>query len=187
MNALIDAIGGTPTAGLLIVAGLLIAPTTVVAAAFWYRLTNGRVTRALELAMTGQAHEARIEARKSGRALSPLLHALSGEPAPPRSRSLFLDVLLCGVAIAPSFAMIMHGLTEKPAQPDETIALTTALMVGFALVIPASAIATLTIIHLAIRSARSVRSACVKIIARNTRSLIEAGDLRNTAPPGGWM
>jgi hypothetical protein len=167
----------------LVAAGLAVMAIAVFISVLTYRSQRVALVRLVELALEGQQHEARIRARKSGRAVAPLLAVLSGEPVPPPSRSVLGDVSLATICFLPAMALPIYGAAAiEPGQGPDVLALASALMLGLVLMLPISSACAVLVIHLGAETSRAVRSACVKLLAERAREVVSA-ELKSTLPP----
>lgn len=184
MNPLLSALSQANPPATMLGVGVLVVIIAVFASLVLFRAHRTAVARLVDLIMTGQAHEARIRARAGGAAVKPILAALSSEPGRPKKRSPAMDVALVALCVAPALLLPLHGLNEiRTAAPDQVVPLTAWVMITFVVMLPTSLVGALVIIHIGVRNARTLRAACVNILARQVHAVVE-GDLRNTAPPG---
>lgn len=149
----------------------LTAGGLVVALWFWaaaiYRLhaTRKRLDRLVDLARRGRADEARVEARKVGAPLAPLLESLNGRINPPSSRRLAFDLARVLILVGFPAGLLAYGhFTAQTGDPAERIAVVQGLFVGLALLVPASLIAATAVVMSSQRCGRALRGACFRVL-----------------------
>lgn len=164
----------------LVLAGLSIIAAAVFIAALLYRSTISTVGRLVALVLEGQPHEARIRARRYGGNVRAVLDALGGGPVAPPQFAMLREIILAAVCLLPALALPIYGVAALDGPPrPETVPLTAALMVGFALLLPASLFGAVVIIHLGTRAVEYTRAACIKVLAQQIRAM----DDRSSSAP----
>ncbi len=164
----------------LVLAGLSIIAASVFIAILLYRSTVSTVSRLVHLVVKGQPHEARVRARRYGGNVRAVLDTLGGAPVTTPPRALWRELALAAVCILPAVALPVYGMAalEGPPRPD-TVPLAASLMVGFAILMPASVISAVGIVHLGARALHHTRAACIQVLAVQIRAM----DDRATIPP----
>jgi hypothetical protein len=170
LSAVLDALGASLPTATLLAAGLAVIFVSATVASLLYRTQLDRAAHLLGLALGGQAHEARVRARRYGAAMAPLLASLSGQPAPAGSPGRAQDLALAFVCLVPTLALPVYGLAAIRRVPtDQVLPLVVALLVGFAALLSASTIGATVVLHLGVRRSRAIRAACLKAEAQARR------------------
>ncbi|MEQ9501130.1 MAG: hypothetical protein RIT81_29955 [Deltaproteobacteria bacterium] len=174
MNALVTMFFGHPATVALVILSLV----AMGGVTFWSfrrsRRLSDKATHLLYLALDGRADEARIQARQESRELRPVLDALGGEATPISARPLIQDAVAVAALTVLPMVMIAYGfgvLTDP--ESAKKIEASTALLVGIAVLIPIGVAAIVTILEMSRRSARDIRGACITLLARSVKTVVE--------------
>jgi hypothetical protein len=169
---MIETLLGSKVIAGLIAGGLLAILGALISAVVFHRITAGAVSRLTELVSGGDTREARVQARNAGSALSPFLEALKGEPITPVPRPILRDTVLVAIALSPPLLLPLIGELLLDAAGASSAALAASVLIGMALLLPASLVSVVWIIHLGVRSSRAVRAACVVLLASQVRAAV---------------
>jgi hypothetical protein len=170
---LIESILQAPISLILLFAGLAVIGAIVLL----HNARTDKVVRVaedlLQLAKEGRSDEARIRARRAGRALQPVLDALGGDVVPPPRRSMVYDSPWVLLIACPVMAFVAYGLSQLRVSGETRIHVATALLFGTAVLLPAAFAAAIAIFEISRRASRSVRGACITLLAQNVRSAVD--------------
>ena len=173
MTPLIDSVLHAPASLVLLLAGLLVIIGFVVL----HLMRTERIVHVaddlLELAQEGRADEARIRARKAGKTMQPVLDALAGEVVPPPRRSMMRDSPWLLLIAAPVMAFVLYNLVQLREAGEARVHVATVLLVGTAILLPASFAAAIAIFEISRRASRSVRGTCITLLAENVKGSVD--------------
>jgi hypothetical protein len=173
VTSLIDSILQAPLSMVLLVAGLSVIGAIVLL----HNMRTEKVVRVaddlLQLALEGRADEARIRARRAGKAMQPVLDALGGDVLPPPRRSMLRDSPWLALIAAPVLAFVLYSLAELRVKGETRIHVATALLFGTAILLPAAFAASIAVFEISRRASRSVRGTCITLLAQNVKSSVD--------------
>lgn len=173
MTALIHSVLSATVPMVLLGVGLLAIAGIVV----WHaRRTNRIVELAdelLNLAMDGRADEARIRARRSGRAVRSVLNVLGGDVEPPHRRGMLEDTPWVLLVALPVLTFVTYSLLTLGGEGETRIQAATALLFGTSLLLPAAFAASISIFEISRRATRAVRGTCISLLAQNVKAAVD--------------
>lgn len=125
------------------------------------------------LAIDGRSDEARIRARKSGRAMKAMLDVLGGEVAAPPRRAMVREAPWIVAIALPVAVFVSHGLRSFGDDGETRIRAATAMLLGTALLLPSAFACSIAVFEVSRRATRAVRGACVALLAQNVKAAID--------------
>ncbi|MCK6551494.1 hypothetical protein L6R52_37000 [Myxococcota bacterium] len=155
-------------------AGALGMIAAAVAVAVRQRKLNDTATRLVELALGGRADEARIQARNESSELAPVLEALGGELAAPKTKLPLITWIVLAVIPLPTLALALYARQLVGAVDASSLALVSSVLQGVAILAPVSITVAYTVVAVARAGQRSIRGACVTLLAKNVKAAVDA-------------
>lgn len=126
------------------------------------------------LAQDGRPEEARVEARALGKALRPLLDALSGDLTAPSPRAWLDNAIAVTVMHLPSLLLVAYGATSvRSAEMQSRLPSTVAFFVALAIVWPIALASSVAFIVQSRRSARALRATCIALVAKGVKAQVD--------------
>jgi hypothetical protein len=162
-----------PIAAIVLI-GVAASLLAVLLATLRYRSTSQTATKLVDLALTGRADEARIQARNATRDIAPLLDALGGELAPPKVRLPVREMFFAGVVLLVPIALCVYAITALDGDDANRAQLASAFLIGLAVLAPLSIAAAFAVIGLARQTTRAIRGSSVTLLARQVKSTVDA-------------
>ncbi len=163
-----------PISWLLLGIALVVTLGVVAWSARKNRRYEKRINELVELARVGRAEQARIQARNGGRELAPLLSALSGDLTLPSARAWGDELLAIGATLIAPVLFLSHAFLMLRAQAETRVATAAALLFGLAILAPVGVLAAWLILELERRAYRTLRGACVTLMAKSAKASVDA-------------
>jgi hypothetical protein len=175
VNALFQTVFSSAASVAFVVLALALMAGVVVVSVRRSRRLSDKATRLLYLALEGRADEARIQARGESRELRPVLDALGGELTPPSTRPLVLDAAAIAAILVFPAGLVLYGLgVLMRAEAASKVPAATALLIGIAVLLPLTLASAATVLEMSRRSARTIRGACVTLLAKSVKKSVDA-------------
>lgn len=165
---------GSGTVAAIVLAGVVINVFAVLFAWMRHRSTSATATKLVDLALSGRADEARIQARNATREIAPLLDALGGDLTTPQPRKPTRELGLSLLVVVAPATLCIYAFSSIAAHVPERTVTAASFMIGLALLAPLSVAAMLGVIGVGRQTTRNLRGSCITVLARQVKTAVDA-------------